>query len=109
LASFLVRPLRLASRLLELLFRGTEFALELLQLALQIADLTLDGFDPVAWRILGTGYRRYYRGTSCDERATAATARRGFVPHTPPLWTKKGFPYQSKLTVLLTHEDGFIK
>jgi hypothetical protein len=58
LTEFLVSALRLASRLAKLLLRLPEFALEVLQLALKPANLTLDSFDPVNRGILRIGHDR---------------------------------------------------
>ena len=81
------RALRLASRLLELLLRRAEFVLQLLQLPLQAAYLTLDRLDSVDRSLLRVGGGGYDRSTDDDQRATAATARRKFVDHVaaPPL------------------------
>ena len=54
LAGLFLCALRLAARLAKLLFRLTEFVFEVLQVALEIADLTLDRVNPV---IRGRGLR----------------------------------------------------
>ena len=58
LAQLLLSALCLAARLADLLLRLPEFALEVLQLALKPANLTLDSFDPVKRNILRIGHDR---------------------------------------------------
>jgi hypothetical protein len=66
LSSLFLGVLRLAARLLELLLRRAEFVFELSQLALKIADLTLDRFNPIGRSVLRMGRSRGHRGTNCD-------------------------------------------
>jgi hypothetical protein len=69
LAKLFFRALRLASRLAELLLCLAEFALELLQLAVQTPYLALDRFNPFDRRVLCGGGGRYHYDTECDQRA----------------------------------------
>jgi hypothetical protein len=84
LTQLLSSALRLAPRLAELPLCLPEFALEVLQLALESANLTLDRFDSVDRGILRISHDRQDRRTHCSQRAAGATVAAAFITHAPP-------------------------